>query len=75
MHPSIIHPTHITIYNFEEQWLAQSILTVKNNDSWTFLFFFVFTIVFSLELSNRLYYLSITTMTNTSPAQMGSSRA
>ena len=52
------------------------ILTVKNNDndSWTFLTFFDFTIVFPLELETRLYYLSITIATDTSPAQMGCSR-
>ena len=43
------------------------ILTVKNNDNWTFLIFFAFTIVFSLELKTRLYYLSNTITTDTSP--------
>ena len=50
------------------------ILTVKNNDNWTFLIFFVFTIVFSLEQETKLYYLSIAITTDTSPEQMGCSR-
>ena len=32
------------------------VLTVKNYDDWTFLIFFIFTIVFPLELETRLYY-------------------
>ena len=43
----------------------------KNNDNWTFLIFFVFTIVFPLELESRLYYLFITITTDTSPVQIG----
>ena len=43
------------------------ILTVKNNDNWTFLIFFVFTIVFPLEQETKLYYLSIAITTDTSP--------
>ena len=49
-------------------------LTVKNNDNWTFLIFFVFTIVFPLELETRLYYLSITITTDVLPPQMGCSK-
>ena len=45
------------------------ILTVKINDNWTFSIFFVFTIVFPLELETRLYHLSITVITDTSPAR------
>ena len=32
------------------------ILTVKNNDNWTFLIFFVKDIVFPLNLETGLYY-------------------
>ena len=38
------------------------------------LVFFVFTIVFPLELETRLYYLFFTIAADTSPAQMGCSR-
>ena len=48
------------------------ILTAKNNDNWAFLIFFA--MVFPLELETRLYCLSISIMTDTSPAQMGCSR-
>ena len=51
------------------------ILIVKTNDNWTLLIFFVFTTMFPLELETRLYYLSITIATDTSPPQMGCSRA
>ena len=46
------------------------IFIVKNNDNCTFLIFFVFNIVFPLELETRLYYLPITISTDTSPTQM-----
>ena len=80
---SVMHPTHITIYSFRRTMSSSRvlsiigksyILTVKNNDHWTFLIFFVFTIMFPLGLETRLYYLSITITTDTSPAQMGCSR-
>ena len=48
------------------QFIGKSyILTVKNNGNWTFLIFFILTIVLPLELETRLYYLSITIMTAT----------
>ena len=50
------------------------VLTVKNNDNWTFLIFFVKDIVFPLKLEMGLYYLSITITADTPPAQMGCSR-
>ena len=66
---------------FEEQCLAQrfcklseKVLTVKNNDNWIFLIFFVFAIVFPLELETRFHSLSITITTDTSPTQMDCSR-
>ena len=80
---SAIHPTHITTYRFWRTMVSSKILliirksyilTVKNNDNWTFLIFFVFTIVFSLEQETKLYYLSIAITTDTSPEQMGCSR-
>ena len=46
------------------------ILTVGNKDSRTFLIFFVFSIVFPLELETRFYCLSVTTTTDSSSAQM-----
>ena len=49
-------------------------LTIKTNDNWTFLIFFVFTIVFPLELETRLYYLSTNITTDTSLTQIGCSR-
>ena len=49
-------------------------LTIKTNDNWTFLIFFVFTIVFPLELETSLYYLSINITTDTSLTQIGCSR-
>ena len=48
--------------------------TLKDNDNWAFLIFFVFTIVLPLELETRLHYSSITIKTDTSPAQMACSR-
>ena len=80
---SLIHTTHITIYSFGgtmftskvSQIIVKSyILTVKNNDNWTFLIFFVKDIVFPLKLETGLYYLSITITADTPPAQMGCSR-
>ena len=50
------------------------ILIVKNNDNGRFLIFFVFIVVFPLELETRFYYLSITITTETSPPLMGFSR-
>ena len=76
----VIHPTYITICSFWRTMFSSKvleiigkgyILTVKNNDNWTFLIFFVFTIVFPLEAKTRLYYLSITITTDTLPAQIG----
>ena len=76
----VIHPTYITICSFWRTMFSSKvleiigkgyILTVKNNDNWTFLIFFVFTIVFPLEPKTRLYYLSITITTDTLPAQIG----
>ena len=73
---SAIHPTHITTYRFWRTMFSSKILliirksyilTVKNNDNWTFLIFFVFTIVFPLEQETKLYYLSIAITTDTSP--------
>ena len=49
------------------------ILTVKNNN-WTLLIFSFFLPLLPLELETRLYYLSITIMIDTTPAQMGCSR-
>ena len=38
------------------QFIGKSyILTIRNNDNWTFLIFSVVTIVFPLELETRLY--------------------
>ena len=45
----------------------------KNNNNWTFLIFFAFSIMFPVELEIRLYYLFITITTDNSPAQMGCS--
>ena len=50
------------------------ILKIKINDNWIFLILVVFTIVFPLELESRLHYFSIIITTDTSPAQIGSSR-
>ena len=76
------HPTHITIYSFWGTMLKvlqivgiSYILTVKNNDNWTFLIFVVFIIVIPLKLEARLYYLSITITTDTSPAHMRCSKS
>ena len=80
---SVIHPTHITVYTFWRTMFCSNvlliieesyILTVKNNDDWTFWIFVILTIMFPLELGTRLYYLSITIMTDTSPPQKGCSR-
>ena len=58
------------------------VLTVKNYDDWTFLIFFIFTIVFPLELETRLYYQKIllllidyiTITTDTTPTKIDCSR-
>ena len=50
------------------------ILKIKINDNWIFLMLVVFTTVFPLELESRLHYFSIIITTDTSPAQIGSSR-
>ena len=80
---SVIHPTHITIYSFwrtifssKVLWIIGKcyILTVTSIDNWTFFIFFVFNIVFPLELEARLYCFSITIWKGTSPAQMGCSK-
>ena len=80
---SVTLPAHITIYDFWRTMFSSKvlqiigksyILTVKNNDNWTFSIFFLFTTVFPLELHTRLYYLSITITTDTSPPQMGCNR-
>ena len=50
------------------------ILKIKINDNWIFLILVAFTIVFPLELESRLHYLSIIIRTDTSPAEIDSSR-
>ena len=41
------------------------ILTIQNNDDWTFLIFFVFTVVIPSELETRLHYLLIAIISDT----------
>ena len=53
-------------------WLL--LLFSRISPDWIFSIFFVFTVVFLLELETRLYYLPITITTDISPAQMGCSR-
>ena len=57
---SLIHPTHITIQLYQVLRFCQLSVkvtfkqTMKNNDYWIFLVFFVVTLVFFLELETRV---------------------
>ena len=73
---SVIHPTHITIYSFWRTMFSfckpfvnyrkKLHFNRKNNDDWTFLIFFLSTIVFPLEPETWFYYLTFIITTDTS---------